>query len=139
MALKVDIASYQKIEAHEVLFNDIRREVEAYMYTGKHTFRLLLLVKFAIYAFLLLTFYGLIFRVNHLALLLLLYTGMGYLLLLLGLNFAHDFAHSTIFRSRQLNNFLFEFLFLLMGVNGYLWKKDIFIRITIFLICQAMM
>jgi linoleoyl-CoA desaturase len=55
-------------------------------------------------------------------LLILLYIGMGYLLLLLGLNFAHDFAHNTLFKNRRLNNFFFEVLFALMGVNGYLWK-----------------
>jgi linoleoyl-CoA desaturase len=67
--------------------------------------------------------YMLIFHIHSFVALLLLYIGIGYLLVLLGLNFAHDFAHNTIFSNKYLNNFLFELLFMLMGVNGYLWKK----------------
>jgi linoleoyl-CoA desaturase len=123
MAFKAETACYQRIEAHEELFHTIRLEVAAFMQANKNKHQLWLLVKFCVYAPLLTMAYLFIFRVQSFACLLLLYTGMGYLLVFLGLNFAHDFAHNTLFKSSRLNNGCFEALFLLMGINGYLWKK----------------
>ncbi len=121
--MKVTNAGYRKIEDHEKLYGNICREVKAYIRNNKGTHRLVLLLKFIVYTSAGIGSYWLIFHTHSFGLLLFGYISLGYLLVLLGLNFAHDCAHNTLFKHKWINTFLFETLFMLMGANGYLWKK----------------
>jgi linoleoyl-CoA desaturase len=55
-------------------------------------------------------------------LLLLSYIAFGFFGVLLGFNFAHDFCHSTVFKSKKLNNFAFTVIYVLVGAHAEAWK-----------------
>lgn len=51
-----------------------------------------------------------------------LWAGIGLTGVLLGLNFAHDAAHDSFFKNKQLNKVLYYLSFNALGANAYLWK-----------------
>lgn len=73
---------------------------------------------FATYIGLLLT----IIFVKQTWLVLLAYTFIGPFAIMVGINVAHDAAHSTISKKKWVNS-LFLHLFDLLGANSYIWKK----------------
>lgn len=118
----VNITHHAKNEAHERLYREMQQAVKAHLKSQKHIgFKLI--SKAVFYLLLSGLSYAAIFLVNSLAGLLLAYTGFGFMVLLLGFNFAHDLSHNAIFKSKKLNNTWFELLYGLLGANGYLWKK----------------
>ena len=50
------------------------------------------------------------------------FVAYGFSTLLLAFNFAHDFAHGTIFKNNQWNHLAFVALYTLMGAHGQSWK-----------------
>lgn len=123
MELLVNKPAYRKNKDDEALFRDLSAEVRAYIRGAKSTPKYSLLIKFCMYVGVLAGAYAGILTANSVLVVLVSYVVVGVVLVLLGLNFAHDFAHNAIFKSKKLNNALFESLFMLMGANGYLWKK----------------
>jgi linoleoyl-CoA desaturase len=47
----------------------------------------------------------------------------GFLSLLFAFNFAHDFSHNTIFRSKKWNNIGFTLIYTLVGAHADAWKQ----------------
>lgn len=113
---------FRKDAREEAIFREICTAVNGYLKTEPANNRLLIL-KFSLYFGLFIINYLLIYFIPYTSVLYTSYIAIGLLHVLLGLNFAHDFAHNAIFKSKNLNNTAFEFLFALMGLNGYLWKK----------------
>lgn len=121
MSIKIEHKLYQKNKQHAFIYRQISLDVERVL-KHKAGFKKLLILKFASYCSLLILLYWSIIQSTSFLSLALSYTGFGLILILTGLNFAHDLAHNAIFKDRRINNGLFEFLFLLLGANGYLWK-----------------
>jgi linoleoyl-CoA desaturase len=66
--------------------------------------------------------YGLLFKETSIWIFFLTYVLYGWFSFLLTLNFAHDGAHDTISSKRNWNNFIFQFLFSLLGADASAWK-----------------
>ncbi|RYD82866.1 MAG: hypothetical protein EOP53_02460 [Sphingobacteriales bacterium] len=47
----------------------------------------------------------------------------GFSMLLFAFNFAHDFSHGTVFKSRKLNSLCFIFIYTLVGAHAEAWKQ----------------
>ncbi|HYG16489.1 MAG TPA: fatty acid desaturase [Bacteroidia bacterium] len=113
---------FRKDVREEAIFREICKTVNNYLENNPVNNRPLVL-KFGLYFGLFIVSYLLVYFIPYTPILYTTYIAIGLLHVLLGLNFAHDFAHNAIFKSKKLNNTAFEFLFALMGINGYLWKK----------------
>jgi len=113
---------FRKDAREEAIFREICTAVNNYLKNNKVS-KLQLILKFSLYFGLFIISYLLLYFIHDTYILYTSYIAIVLLHVLLGLNFAHDFAHNAIFKSKKLNNTVFEFLFALMGLNGYLWKK----------------
>ena len=47
----------------------------------------------------------------------------GFASLLFAFNFAHDFSHNTIFKSKNLNNICFTIIYTIVGAHAEAWKQ----------------
>jgi linoleoyl-CoA desaturase len=75
---------------------------------------ILLGVSFAAYAFI---FYATTYYQLQIA-----YIFLGTSWLIMGMNFGHDAAHNCLSGSKPVDNAVFQLLFGLQGINGYLWR-----------------
>lgn len=50
------------------------------------------------------------------------YILLGASWVVMGMNFGHDAAHNCLTGNKKVDNTIFEFIFGLQGINGYLWK-----------------
>lgn len=82
----------------------------------------LLVVKFLFYLSLVAFFYTLIYATNNPLLFFIVYVLYGFSTVLFGFNYAHDFSHNTVFKSKQLNNAGFVFIYTLLGAHAEAWK-----------------
>ncbi len=122
MTIEVNKPKFAKNASEEAVFKSIRNEVHQYLSSGIRT-NGYLIIKAVFYVLLFICGYvGILFS-DTFFILVVWYTVLGFASVFLGLNFAHDFSHNAIFKSRKLNANLFEGLFMLMGISGYLWKK----------------
>src|SRR5215471_8381345 len=109
-------------DGSEAIFNDLRKEVYDYIKYdgGRHDF----VIRFKAIFFPLLygAFYAcaLTFGNNRL-LLYSCYFLLGIILVTVFLNVIHDAVHSTIFKTRRLNE-AYTYLFDVMGANSFIWK-----------------
>jgi linoleoyl-CoA desaturase len=90
---------------------------------NKKTTALLLSFKFVFYFTLVVLFYTAIFFANNIAAFFAAYILYGFLAVLLGFNFAHDFCHNTIFKNKKTSNFGFTFIYTLLGAHAEAWKS----------------
>ncbi len=118
----INVTHHTKNETHEQWYREMHQAVQTEVQKQRHT-RVKLIVKAVFYTLLSIGLYAAIFWSNTLIGLMLAYVGFGFVVLLLGFNFAHDLSHNAIFKSKKRNNFWFEILYGLLGANGYLWKK----------------
>lgn len=112
-------------QAQGRFFKDLHREVNAYLRTRKYgayapagywvkAITLLLAIAF-FYTCALLTYHALTLFAAFIV--------MGFGMLLLALNVAHDAAHHSISRHQRLNQWLYLLSFGLQGANGLFWQK----------------
>jgi len=70
---------------------------------------------------LILAYSGILFATSA-PLLIAAYIGFGISAVLLGFNFAHDFSHNTVFRSKTANSAGFIFLYTILGAHAEAWR-----------------
>jgi linoleoyl-CoA desaturase len=122
MQIAINKPRFAKNASEEAIFRAICSEVNAFIAQQKNASKKGLVLKAVVFSALFVGSYATVLLAQNFWVLLMAYVVLGVALVLLGLNFAHDFAHNTIFKSKRLNNAFFEGLFMLMGINGYLWK-----------------
>ncbi len=105
------------------LFRSVCRSVEEQHLDSDRYFYLKLLLKFVFWFTLLLFFYTRLYVSASPAVFVLFYVLYGYSALLLAFNFAHDFAHGTVFRSEKLNNFCYTVIYTFLGAHAEAWKE----------------
>lgn len=122
MQIAINKPRFAKNASEEAIFRTIYSEVNAFIAQQKNSSKKGLMLKAFVFSALFAGSYAMVLIAQAFWMLLTAYVLLGVALVLLGLNFAHDFAHNTIFKSKRANNAFFEGLFMLMGINGYLWK-----------------
>ena len=123
MQVTINKPRFAKNASEEAIFRTICKEVNGFISQQKGSTQKGIIIKAVVFSAAFVGSYTTILLAQTFWVLLIAYVMLGFTLVLLGLNFAHDFAHNTIFKSKQVNNAFFEGLFMLMGINGYLWKK----------------
>jgi len=81
-----------------------------------------LVAKFFLFAGILASLYSGLFKTEQLFVLHILYISFGIVTFIFALNFAHDLAHNTVFKSKKLNNFIYICIFTFTGANAQSWK-----------------
>ena len=104
------------------LLKQLQKEVAAKLKVDRSYTALLLTFKFVFYFVLVVLTYSAIWFAKSPVMFFAAYLLFGFLLVLLGFNFAHDFCHNTIFRNKRLNNFGFIFIYTLLGAHAEAWK-----------------
>ncbi|MFD2564450.1 fatty acid desaturase family protein [Aquimarina rubra] len=109
-------------KAHTELFLLIQKEVQNKLNFCPYRFRRKILFKGAFYSIFTVMMYISLYIVKHPLLLVMVYVIYGMTSLLFAFNFAHDFSHNTIFRSKRLNHYCFVLLYTLVGAHAESWK-----------------
>ena len=110
------------IPQDSLLQKQINQAVKAGLRMDKRAVARLLWIKFAVYALLLLLAYSAIYIAGSPLLLTCCYISFGLIAVLLGFNFAHDFSHNTVFKSKGANNLCFTLLYAMVGAHAEAWK-----------------
>lgn len=85
--------------------------------------RIHLAVKFIVYFLFSSVLYSSLYLVESAGLFIISFVLYGLSVLLFAFNFAHDFSHDTVFKSKKWNNFGFIALYTLVGAHAEEWKK----------------
>jgi linoleoyl-CoA desaturase len=112
-----------QIPEDSALLKTIYARVDQELVKEQGTFRRLLWSKFIFYFTGTLLAYAGLFLMEDPWLFVLDYVLYGFLLLLFSFNFAHDFSHNTIFKSKRLNNLGYTLLYTLEGAHAEAWKQ----------------
>lgn len=105
------------------LLKIICRQVEEKLVIDDRTFYLKLCLKFTFYFSLSAFFYMLLYIFKSPILFVLCFVLYGFSSLLFAFNFAHDFSHNTIFKSKRLNNLCFTIIYTIVGAHAEAWKQ----------------
>ena len=111
-----------RIQSDSLILKKIYEEVNNKLRIKSFPTAVLLIFKFMFYVAGVATAYIGIYASDGPFLLLLSYIAFGFFGVLLGFNFAHDFCHSTVFKSKKLNNFAFTVIYALVGAHAEAWK-----------------
>lgn len=123
MELQINKPRFAKNPHEDKIFRAITTEVSLFMANTTKSNAPIMIVKALLYVGLFIIGYAGIITAETTSTLFISYAVTGISLVLLGLNFAHDCAHGALLKSKTANNAVYESLFTLMGINGYLWKK----------------
>jgi linoleoyl-CoA desaturase len=99
------------------------RQVEEQLVVDDRAFYAKLLAKFIFYFSITACLYSLLYIVENTFLFVLCFVMYGFASLLFAFNFAHDFAHNTIFKSKKWNNLCFIFAYTMVGAHAEAWKQ----------------
>src|SRR5262245_30630814 len=118
----MDIKPRYSKDGSESIFNDLRKEVYDYINQTQPRYSFTIKFKAIFFPLLYVSVYAcaLIFGKNQ-ACLYGCYFLSGIILVTVFLNVIHDAVHSTIFKSRKLNDG-YIYIFDLMGANSFIWK-----------------
>lgn len=105
------------------LLKNIYRQVEEKLGIDNRVFYLKLWTKFFFYFSLSACCYTLLYVVENPISFVLCFILYGFSSLLFAFNFAHDFSHNTIFKSKKLNNLCFIFIYTIVGAHAEAWKQ----------------
>lgn len=105
-----------------LLFKKISKIVQTQIKADSKEIQQQLIFKFIFYLTLTISFYAGIFWVKNPWIFVALFVGYGFLSLLFSFNFAHDFSHNTIFKSKQWNHLGFVFMYTMVGAHAEAWK-----------------
>jgi linoleoyl-CoA desaturase len=108
-------------ESDQKLYLDLLKKTEAYSELSPQ-YKVLLILKFIFYFGVLSLIWLLILSTESQLLFYSSYIAFGIWGILLALNFAHDFAHDTVFKNRSLNLLGFIFLYAILGAHAESWK-----------------
>ncbi|MBL4668883.1 MAG: fatty acid desaturase [Flavobacteriales bacterium] len=111
------------IEKDSKLLKDIHKQVEENLVIDKLNFKIKIWSKFVLYFSLIVLTYWLLYIVTNPFIFVLVFVSYGFLSLLLAFNFAHDFSHNTVFKSKRLNNICFDCIYTLVGAHAQSWKQ----------------
>lgn len=111
-----------QIDSDKKLFKKISKAIQSQIQIDPKKIRRQLSLKFTFYLILSISFYLGIFWVKNPIVFLAMFVGYGYSTLLFTFNFAHDFSHNTVFKSKQWNNLGFATIFTLVGAHAASWK-----------------
>lgn len=111
------------IARDSALLATIYRRVEQQLVMDQQRFSWALGLKFVFYGSLSAITYTFIYITEQPGDVVLSYILYGLASILLAFNFAHDFSHNTIFRSKRLNNFCFTCIYTILGAHAAAWKE----------------
>jgi len=111
------------IDRDSELLKNIYRQVEEQLVIDHRTFYLKLWTKFFFYLLLSASFYALLYTSESHFYFIISYICFGFSSLLFAFNFAHDFSHNTIFKSKKANNICFIFIYTIVGAHAEAWKQ----------------
>ncbi|MDX2048110.1 MAG: fatty acid desaturase [Chitinophagaceae bacterium] len=100
----------------------VYREIENCLQIDTVKTSRLLILKFIFYFLFLSVAYLLIYKINNPLLFIVNFIIYGLVVVLFAFNFAHDFSHNTVFKSRKWNNLCFIFIYTLVGAHAEAWK-----------------
>ncbi|WP_299246597.1 fatty acid desaturase [uncultured Aquimarina sp.] len=104
------------------LFLSIQKEVNKKLNFCSYRFRKKLVFKGFVYLTLTTIGYVSLYNVSNPFMLIMTYVLFGLISLLFAFNFAHDFSHNTIFKSKKLNHTFFVLLYTMVGAHAEAWK-----------------
>src|SRR5574339_655775 len=110
------------VQADSILLKQLHTAIDQKLHIDPKSTAFLLTLKFVFYFIMMAATYAMIFITDHLPVLVITYVLYGLLSVLLGFNFAHDFSHNTVFKSKPLNNFCFVSIYTLLGAHAEAWK-----------------
>jgi linoleoyl-CoA desaturase len=113
---------YSRKNSEDLLFVDLMKKRDAYFLDRTKHGTPFLIVKALVLLSICAFSYLLIFKAQDYLLLQLAYIIFGTSLVMLGINFGHDAAHNCLTGNKRVDNAIFEMIFGLQGINGYLWK-----------------
>jgi linoleoyl-CoA desaturase len=109
-------------DGSEAIFHELRKEVYDYLKQVRPRYDFMIRFKAIFFPVLYVCVYACALKFGHNQLLLYgCYFLLGIVLVTVFLNVIHDAVHSTIFKSRRLND-TYIYLFDLMGANSFIWK-----------------
>lgn len=110
------------IEQDSLLLKQLYQAVEKELRISRQKTILLLVSKFAFYFILMVVAYATIYISANELLFFVAFIAYGFLSVLMGFNFAHDFSHNTVFKNKALNNACFTCIYTLLGAHAEAWK-----------------
>lgn len=115
---------YQSKDSPDQTFHEIRLRAKAYFADERKQKKARNFLAFKSIALFLLVAgsYYLLIVTSSIPRLLFFYTFFGWIFLVVGINLGHDAAHNCVTGRRKLDSFLFQLIFGLQGLSGYLWK-----------------
>jgi linoleoyl-CoA desaturase len=115
---------YEQKDSSDRLFAILKKKKGLYFsinHISRFGNRLLLLKAFALFL-VVATCYYFVLTAGSYFMLQLSYLLLGAACVITGMNFGHDAAHNCLTGKRKWDSLLFELIFGLQGINGYLWK-----------------
>ncbi|MBO9702059.1 MAG: fatty acid desaturase, partial [Sporocytophaga sp.] len=105
------------------LLKVIHRRVEEGIHFDSKEFLIANTLKFSIYSLLLVFTYSCLYLTDNSIVFCFTFILYGLVALLLAFNFAHDFSHGTIFKSKTYNDIGFILIYAINGAHAEAWKK----------------
>tara|TARA_Y100001954_G_scaffold45372_1_gene47237 strand:+ start:1327 stop:2382 length:1056 start_codon:yes stop_codon:yes gene_type:complete len=116
-------AKHKTIKSHKDLYDSIYNEIKESINFDKKKESRYFLFKGAFYLSLLLFSYTSLYFITNPVLYVMDFVLLGYSIVFLCFNFAHDLSHHAIFKNARVNNFLFECIYTIVGAHPEAWKK----------------
>ncbi len=116
-------AKHESIQSHSNLYDSIYHEIKEKINFDKKKESMYFLLKGIFYSGLLFFSYISLYLISNPVLFVLNFILIGYSIVFLCFNFAHDLSHHAIFKNGRLNNFLFECIYTIVGAHPEAWKK----------------
>ncbi len=120
---KVNKLKYETKDSPDKAYSQIKEKARLYMsgYKSKNatvalwlkTFILILLIGVS---------YSCLLHAHSFGVLLFSFIAFGFVSLLLGINIGHDAAHNCVTGNHKIDNIIFQLIFGLQGLSGYVWK-----------------
>ncbi|WP_196887427.1 fatty acid desaturase family protein [Aureivirga sp. CE67] len=111
------------VESDSKLLIEIRKRIKKDLDKNPLLFKTVFSFKVVFYFGAFFFFYFMLFQNISIEYFFLNYILLGITLLLMAFNFAHDFSHNTVFKSKKWNNFGFTLIYCLVGAHAEAWKE----------------
>jgi linoleoyl-CoA desaturase len=115
---------YETKDSNEQIYGQIKDEVNNYFISKnipKHG-NIALWLKMAVLFILLGGAYYSLIHSHSFVTLLFSFIGFGFIFLVVGINIGHDAAHHCVTGNKRVDNVLFQIIFGLQGLSGYMWQ-----------------
>ena len=120
---KVNKLKYETKDSPDKAYSQIKDKARVYMsgYKSKNATAALWL-KTLLLITLIGVSYSCLIHAHTFSVLLFSYIAFGFTALLLGINIGHDAAHNCVTGNHRIDNIIFQLIFGLQGLSGYVWK-----------------